>query len=293
MGPPQMSVASGFATPPPETPLPAPLPPAKPPVGGCPKGSTMTAAGCFKNVASIDRYIPQDEPEPPPETLPPPPETSVATGGGTGGQRPPPLQPPPKPFQGPCGPGETWTPAGCRPDVATVQPPPPPPRQTLPPPPGTSVATGATGGYQPPLPPPKPPPEPFQGPCPPGTTQTPSGCLPNVASQDRYVAKGGVSPGVVSTALQTGAGAAAGITVLGNTMSVMGDMRRTHNAYHVMNLSGSHMGHRVPLAARHPGAPLETIPLLGVKGPGSRPVLGGIGLGPEPTIIVERTLGQS
>lgn len=74
--------------------------------------------------------------------------------------------------------------------------------------------------------------------------------------------------------------------------AAMGYPRRMDDAYHVVSLSRMDMGHRVPLASRHPGAVMEMIPVLGVAGPGSWPMPSGIGPGLEPHTIVEGRLGQ-
>ena len=113
----------------------------------CGPDETLTPSGCVPNVQTVDLRIPR---------LPNPP-MSVATGGVPTGT------PPPQPPGGPnrpdvatpgraCGPDETWTPSGCKPNVASgtgirsglVQNPPAPPP---PPPTTTSMAPSSTPSW--------------------------------------------------------------------------------------------------------------------------------------------------
>lgn len=115
---PPVSVATGYPT------VPAPQPPVPQPEGirtfpgACKANETWTPTGCKPNVASVDRYIgPARTPQEPP--IPPgAPPLSVATGYPTS-PGPTPLVPPPPAAAGGCGPNETWTPTGCKPNVAT------------------------------------------------------------------------------------------------------------------------------------------------------------------------------
>lgn len=144
-GPLPMSVATGgFPTPPPG--------PNEIPEGlpfhqegdvkrfSCGPNETLTPSGCLPNVQTVDLRIPR---------LPNPP-MSVATGGVPTGTPPPPPGGPNRPDVATpgraCGPNETWTPSGCKPNVASgdsgvrsglVQFPPPPP-----PPPPTTTSMG-------------------------------------------------------------------------------------------------------------------------------------------------------
>lgn len=128
---------------------------------------------------------------------PPAPGVSVTGGIPMGPPTAPELPPLPPQTPGKCDAGYSWIAGvGCvkdtpsnpdRPPMGPTIPVNPGPRKGgfgpgSPELPGTSVATGIISE---PAPPPKPPPPPVPTPakgCPEGTTQTPSGCLPNVAS---------------------------------------------------------------------------------------------------------------
>jgi hypothetical protein len=112
---PSPSAATGYPTEPPP-PLPPLPPPSGPPLGGCPPGTTWTPSGCQVNVPSVDRYIPYD---PEPSEQPPVPSVDTYLQDVRSPGQPQPSQPVSTP-SAECPPGFTMTPAGCKPDVPTM-----------------------------------------------------------------------------------------------------------------------------------------------------------------------------